>query len=65
MPGEKVAKASILTVGVGCVTTGLDIVKEGAYMYGVLLAFIGFCLIAIYIYLADREVEKMVRRMRG
>ena len=65
MSREKVAKASILTVGIGCVTAGLDIVKDGVYLYGVLLASIGFGLVIAYIYLIDREVERMVRRAAG
>jgi hypothetical protein len=61
---EKVTKASILTAGIGCVTTGLSIVKDGVYLYGVLLVLLGFGLVVSYIYLVDREVEKMLRGMK-
>jgi len=59
---EQVGKGAVLTAGIGCVTTGVALIKEGRLEFGIALVAIGFGLVLAYIYLMEKEVLKKVMR---
>ena len=61
---EQIGKGSILTAGIGCVSAGITLIKEGQIEYGIALIIIGFGLVFAYVYLMEKEtVEKSVKKV--
>ena len=58
MVKEEVGKGAILTAGVGCVSGGVALIKEGQLEYGIALLLVGFGLVVAYIYLLERQMVK-------
>ena len=61
---EQAGKGAILTAGVGCVSSGITLIKEGQIEYGIALIIIGFALVFAYVYLMEKEtIEKSVKKV--
>jgi len=57
---EEISKGTILTTGVGLVSAGAILIKEGQLEGGTVLILAGFGLIVTFIYLLDKEVTRQV-----
>lgn len=64
MVKEEVGKGAILTAGLGCVSAGIALIREGQLEYGIALLLVGFGLVVAYIYLLERQVVKKLGRVK-
>lgn len=57
---EEIGKGSILTAGVGCVSAGIALAKEGQLEFGIGLVVAGLAFVVVFAYLLEKQVVKKV-----
>lgn len=63
---EEIGKATILSTGIGMISAGAALIQAGQIESGVALAAVGFGLVAVYVYLMEREVvSKVMKKLEG
>ena len=59
---EEVGKGAVLTAGVGCVSAGVAMVRDGELELGIALILVGFGLVVAYVILLEKQVVERVRK---
>ena len=59
---EEVGKGAVLTAGVGCISAGVAMVRDGELELGIALILVGFGLVVAYVILLEKQVVERVRR---
>jgi len=61
----QISKGTLLTIGIGLLSFGLSIGREGKITEAIILCVIGFCLVIVFIYLSEKQtVEKVIKVLK-